>query len=187
MLYTRQGDGGTTKTLHCSQQLSKSSAIAEALGAVDELNSLLGFAKTQCQGLLTGKGESLPQTKGSPPREDYPLILSGIQQNLFIIQAELAGAVGKTITADKVAALEKIIDGIEKKLPPIKTFFVAGTGPSPITRGGTPAEADATTRANGFNPSDFALSALINNNAAAPSFKPVSRGLSEQQCNWLTL
>ena len=55
MLYTRKGDGGTTKVLYCDQRLSKSSAIAEALGAVDELNSLLGFCKTQCQ------GESLPK------------------------------------------------------------------------------------------------------------------------------
>lgn len=111
MLYTRQGDGGTTKTLHCDQRLSKSSAIAEALGDVDELNSCLGFCKTQCQGL--------------------PLPLLEIQQNLFIIQAELAGVPprrGKplTITADKVEKMEEVINKIEKELPPIKTFFIPG-------------------------------------------------------------
>ena len=52
--------------------------------------------------------------------------LTEVQQNLFIIQAELAGAPGKTITADKVERMEKIIDAIEKKLPPIKSFFIPG-------------------------------------------------------------
>ena len=115
-LYTRKGDSGTTKTLHCDQRLSKSSLIAEALGAVDEINSLLGFCKTQCQ------GESLPVGQGLT----FGPVLNQVQQNLFIIQAELAGAPGKTITADKVTALEKIIDAAEKALPPIKSFFVAG-------------------------------------------------------------
>lgn len=118
MLYTRKGDGGTTKTLHCDQRLSKSSAIAEALGAVDELNSLLGFVKVQCQN--TSPALVLVQGRG------LALILNQIQQNLFIIQAELAGASGKTVVKGKVMALEKIIDGIEKELPPIKTFFIPG-------------------------------------------------------------
>ena len=48
-----------------------------------------------------------------------------IQQDLFIIQAELAGA-EKTIVEKKVKWLEEIIDGIEKMLPPVKTFFVSG-------------------------------------------------------------
>jgi len=129
MLYTRKGDGGTTKTLHCDlpdgkagQRLSKSSAIAEALGAVDELNSLLGFVKTQClPDSKAGQGESLKQ--------GLTLVLSQVQQNLFIVQAELAGAQGKTIASEKVTAMEKIIDEIEQKLPPIKTFFVSGGTP----------------------------------------------------------
>lgn len=139
MLYTRKGDGGTTKTLHCDQtRISKSSAVAEALGAVDEVNSLLGFIRTQClpdlprrpAGDKAGQGDSLTLTKGSPLiAKDYPLILNQVQHNLFIVQAELAGAPGKTITADKVTALEKIIDGIEKELPTIKTFFVPGGAP----------------------------------------------------------
>ena len=119
MLYTRRGDGGTTKTLHCDQRLSKSSAVAEALGTVDELNSWLGFVKTQCQGSTL------------PPWQGRTLTLAGVQQNLFIIQAELAGAPprrGKplTVTVDKVKKMEKIIDQIEKELPPIKSFFIPG-------------------------------------------------------------
>lgn len=103
MLYTRKGDGGTTKTFGCDQRISKSSTIAEALGSLDEINSFLGLLKVKSGSDIIGR----------------------IQQDLFIIQAELAGA-NKTITEAKVKWLEEIIDGIEKTLPPIKTFFVSG-------------------------------------------------------------
>ena len=45
MLYTRKGDGGTTKTFGCNQKISKSSTTAEALGSLDEINSFLGLCK----------------------------------------------------------------------------------------------------------------------------------------------
>ncbi|WP_366535725.1 ATP:cob(I)alamin adenosyltransferase [Streptococcus pneumoniae] len=38
MLYTKRGDDGTTKTYGCDQRISKSSAVAEALGSLDEVN-----------------------------------------------------------------------------------------------------------------------------------------------------
>ncbi len=47
MLYTRKGDDGTTKTFGCDQRISKSSAVAEALGAMDEVNSYLGICKAK--------------------------------------------------------------------------------------------------------------------------------------------
>jgi cob(I)alamin adenosyltransferase len=42
MLYTGKGDNGTTKLFGCGERMSKSSAIAEALGSVDEINALIG-------------------------------------------------------------------------------------------------------------------------------------------------
>ncbi len=116
MLYTRKGDGGTTKTFGCDQRVSKSSSIAEALGSLDEINSFLGLIKVKSKGLefvLPTKKISVPET------------VDRIQQDLFIVQAELAGA-EKTIANEKVLWLEEIIDGIEKTLPPIKSFFVSG-------------------------------------------------------------
>ena len=47
MLYTRKGDNGTTKTFGCDQRISKSSAVAEALGSLDEANSFLGIARAK--------------------------------------------------------------------------------------------------------------------------------------------
>ena len=116
MLYTRKGDTGTTKTFSCDQRVSKSSSIAEALGSLDEINSFLGLIKVKAGSLSL----NLPLAKIGVYE-----IIGRIQQDLFIAQAELAGA-PKTIAREKVLWLEEIIDGIEKTLPPIKTFFVSG-------------------------------------------------------------
>lgn len=115
MFYTGAGDKGKTKLFGCSQECSKSSIIAEALGTVDEINSLIGLCKIKAQqvGLFSSQKQLVAEE------------LEAIQQDLFVIQAELAGA-DKTITEDKVKKVEAVIDLIEKELPPIKTFFVSG-------------------------------------------------------------
>lgn len=116
MLYTRKGDNGTTKTFGCDQRISKSSAVAEALGSLDEINSFLGLIK------IKSKNAKFSLKDGEISVSET---VDRIQQDFFIIQAELAGA-EKTIVEEKVKWLEEIIDGIEKILPPIKTFFVSG-------------------------------------------------------------
>lgn len=117
MLYTRKGDGGTTKTFGCDQRISKSSAIAEALGALDEINSFLGLCKVKS----ANKGSTFFEIQGRTLGD----IVHNVQQNLFIVQAELAGA-SKSIIGEKVKEVEIIVDAIEKKLSPIKTFFISG-------------------------------------------------------------
>ncbi len=114
MLYTGKGDKGKTGLFGCNQKISKSSAIAEALGSLDECNSFLGIVKIRSKG-LGFRVEGL----------EFGQIIHEIQQNLFIIQAELAGA-PKTIEESKLREVEKIINGIETKLPPIKSFFISG-------------------------------------------------------------
>jgi cob(I)alamin adenosyltransferase len=118
MLYTRKGDDGTTKTFGCNQRISKSSAIAEALGTLDETNSFLGLCRAMC-----GEEKDLRFMIQDLRFEE---IILGVQQNLFIIQAELAGAEGKTIAEDKVKQVERLIDTAEKEMPPIKSFFIPG-------------------------------------------------------------
>lgn len=114
MLYTRKGDNGTTKKFDCDQRFSKSAPIAEALGALDEVNSYIGVCKVE-------SAEVGLKAQGKAMRE----ILHDAQENLFMIQAEVAGA-KKTIGKEKIEAMEVVIDGIEKELPPIKTFFISG-------------------------------------------------------------
>ncbi len=117
MLYTKKGDNGTTKTFGCDQRISTSSTTAEALGSLDEINSFLGLCKVQA----TYIDFKLRYTSLAD-------IIHEMQKNLFIIQAEIAGA-DKAITEDKVKELEEIVDDIEKELPPIKSFFISGGMP----------------------------------------------------------
>jgi len=107
MLYTKKGDDGKTNIFGCDQRLSKSSAIAEALGCLDEINSYLGICKSKLSDI-----------------KDKELI-HRIQNDLFIIQAGVAGA-DKKINEEEVKYLKEIINNIEKELPPIKTFLISG-------------------------------------------------------------
>lgn len=135
MLYTGKGDNGKTTTFGCDQKISKSSAITEALGCLDEVNSFLGIVKVKALDL----GFRLKQNSTEFCSPEHPVgqdvlgiqdlrmgqIVENIQQNLFIIQAELAGADMK-IGENKLRECELLISEIEKELPPIKTFFISG-------------------------------------------------------------
>lgn len=114
MLYTRKGDKGDTGIFGCDQRFSKSSDIAEALGALDEANSFLGVCKME-----TAAKE--PYLEG----HNFSDMIEWAQQQLFIVQAHIAGA-DKTIEKEKITHMEAAIGMIEKELPPIKTFFVSG-------------------------------------------------------------
>ena len=116
MLYTRKGDKGTTKTYGCDQRISKGSAVAEALGSLDEVNSFLGVVKVRS---FTA-GEKFQLEKCS-----FGEIVHGIQQTLFMVQAEGAGF-PMQMTGAKVVEAEALTDAAEKLLPPIKTFFISG-------------------------------------------------------------
>jgi len=109
MLYTGKGDGGTTKLFGCSQErIAKSSEVPEALGALDELNAYLGLVKMH---------------QGAPER-----ITSGlreVQEALFIIQAEVAGS-DKRTREGTAEHLGEVVNEIEKEIPPITGFSVAG-------------------------------------------------------------
>jgi len=114
MLYTRKGDLGTSKVLNKEERISKDSLLFEVLGSVDELNAWLGVCKFKSKDMLS---EIM----------DLKIfnIVDRLQQDLFIIQAELAGAEMK-ISEDKIIWMEKITDEIEKVLPKIESFFVPG-------------------------------------------------------------
>src|SRR3989344_7442051 len=118
MLYTRKGDGGTTKAFDTKpgERISKASWRTTALGALDEINSLLGFCKIKV---------SEWQFRVSSDGPLFRDIIHQVQKDLFIVQAEIAGA-PKTIPPEKVLWMEKIIDVAERALPPIKSFVIPG-------------------------------------------------------------
>jgi cob(I)alamin adenosyltransferase len=70
-IYTRTGDDGTTGTAD-NRRIAKDSALIEAVGALDELNSQLGVLLSL----------NLPQ--------DVSVLLHAVQHQLFNIGAEPA-------------------------------------------------------------------------------------------------
>lgn len=114
-LFTGKGDGGTTKLFDSpqGQRVSKTSPIFECLGMLDELNTLVGWCKA-----------------GSPDdflvqEHKLKMILHDVQNHLFTLQAEVAGA-SKSIPLSSVEHLGVLINRIEATMPPITTFLVPG-------------------------------------------------------------
>jgi len=109
MLYTGKGDKGTTKLFGCDQErIAKSSEVPEALGALDELNAFIGFVKMHL---------------GAPERITNGL--REVQEALFIIQAEVAGS-DKRLREGAAEAVGELVNEIEKEIPPITGFSIAG-------------------------------------------------------------
>jgi len=115
MLYTGKGDKGDTYFFGSKKRESKASCQTEALGALDEINTFIGICRSKSKSVdIKIEGKSIPE------------ILQEVQQNLFIIQAAIAGA-DKKITQDKITEIGALVNSIEGELPPIKTFFLSGS------------------------------------------------------------
>ncbi len=119
MLYTRTGDDGMTKLFGSGVRVSKTSLVAEALGALDEVNSYLGLVRADLK-----RSGSMMVPVGAR-RVSAEVLLHSMQEVLFIVQAEVAGA-HKHVEKRKVTALECITDSIEDAMPPLHTFSLAG-------------------------------------------------------------
>ena len=118
ILYTGFGDNGTTTLFDCKQgRISKSAILIEALGSVDELNAYLGIIK-----VYSDIDKIILKTS---KKVFYSKIIDDIQQNLFIIQAELGGS-KMSVDKKETKKIENIINQIGKVLPPIKSFTISG-------------------------------------------------------------
>lgn len=118
ILYTGFGDNGTTTLFDCKQgRISKSAILIEALGSVDELNAYLGIIK-----VYSDIDKIILKTS---KKILYSKIIDDIQQNLFIIQAELGGS-KMSVDKKELKKIENIIKKIGEVLPPIKSFTISG-------------------------------------------------------------
>jgi len=103
-IYTLTGDKGDTGLVG-GQRVSKDSPRIWAYGTVDELNSAIGLARA------------------FKPGRKIDVILAGIQNDLFDLGAELAGAPGN-ISQSRVVALEKLMDKLKAKLGSLREFIL---------------------------------------------------------------
>lgn len=113
MLYTRKGDSGTSGLFGTSKRFRKDNFIFDALGTLDELNAFLGMCRAQV-------GYSKCQVDS-----DIEDSLFEVQEVIFVIQAELAGA-DKKVSQSQIDVLEKAIDATEAKVTTPRSFVVPG-------------------------------------------------------------
>jgi cob(I)alamin adenosyltransferase len=116
-IYTKTGDRGTTG-LFGGARVEKDDLRVEAYGTVDELNSVVGVARA------TG----LP--------EDVEVALAKVQEDLFVVGAELATVSGKEeklpmrlAGTSETEGLERAIDAWEAGLPALASFVLPGGSP----------------------------------------------------------
>lgn len=116
-IYTRGGDRGKT-SLGSHQRVSKNTPRIEAIGAVDELNAMLGLLMCEC------------------PKEHLDF-LATIQHDLFDVGADLSvtedlssPARPLRITPSQVLRLEQRIDALNTQLAPLNSFVLPGGRPA---------------------------------------------------------
>jgi cob(I)alamin adenosyltransferase len=114
-IYTRAGDGGET-SLGDGTRVRKTDPLIAAIGAVDELNAVLGVS------IAAGLPERLHS------------LLERIQNELFDLGADLsvppAEGAGERlrIGRERVEALEQLCDELNEELEPLRSFVLPGGG-----------------------------------------------------------
>ena len=122
-VYTRTGDRGETR-LAGGKKVSKDSPRVETYGTIDELNSILGLARTFNE-------QEIQRSQASKRLDE---ILKQIQNELFDLGGELAKTPGASrgqpgrVGPEEVAALERCIDECLKDLKPLDSFILPGGG-----------------------------------------------------------
>ena len=109
-VYTRTGDKGET-SLVGGERVSKASLRVESFGEVDELNSLIGFARARLED------------------EVVDAALGSIQNDLFTLGADLASTSEvkvPRIEESFIAGLELGADKFLSELEPLKEFILPG-------------------------------------------------------------
>ena len=118
-VYTKTGDKGKTR-LAGGQVVWKDSLRVEAYGTVDELNAAIGSVYAMRE-----------ETSAHDSLQDE---LRWVQNKLFDIGGLLATAPGQTfshmpqITSLDTARLERLIDGCQIELAPLREFILPGGG-----------------------------------------------------------
>ena len=123
-VYTRGGDKGMT-SLVGGDRVRKDHVRIETYGTVDELNAVIGLART-----FNGRSNADPAVVA---RLDEMLRL--VQNDLFNVGADLATPAESRwdgmhrVGGDEVTLLENWIDELNGDLPPLREFILPGGGP----------------------------------------------------------
>lgn len=106
---TKTGDDGKT-SLADGQRITKNHPIINALGDLDHLNSIIGWAEAASSNKI------------------YSQDLKNIQQDIFNISGDISLPDGDTalLSIDRIDYLEEKIKEMSNDLPPLKEFILPG-------------------------------------------------------------
>lgn len=115
-IYTKTGDKGDTGLIDGSR-ISKSDLRIRAYGEVDEANSHIGLI--------------ISSIEKNSIFDDVRKILLNVQQDLFVLGAELANPNtlkddNMLVKREMISTIEKYIDNFESELAPITYFILPG-------------------------------------------------------------
>jgi cob(I)alamin adenosyltransferase len=115
-IYTKTGDKGDTGLIDGSR-ISKSDLRIIAYGEVDEANSHIGLI--------------ISNIEKNSIFDDVKKILLDVQQDLFVLGAELANPNtlkddNMLVKREMISTIEKYIDNFESELAPISNFILPG-------------------------------------------------------------
>jgi cob(I)alamin adenosyltransferase len=106
-IVTRTGDDGTTG-LADGSRVEKDAPRIEAMGAVDELNSVIGLLIAEA------------------PPEEIVACLTGVQHDLLDLGGELSAPGHPVLQVEHVARLDAALARHNATLPPLKDFILPG-------------------------------------------------------------
>jgi cob(I)alamin adenosyltransferase len=109
---TRKGDAGVTR-LGGGEQISKADTRVEAYGAIDELNTVIGLARTQCND------------------EEIRREVRAIQRELFAVGSAVSTKVDSkkeipTIDKEMVARLDALVERFEREPNVLRDWSIPG-------------------------------------------------------------
>lgn len=115
-IYTKTGDKGDTGLIDGSR-ISKSDLRIIAYGVVDEANSHIGLI--------------ISNIEKNSIFDDVKKILLNVQQDLFVLGAELANPNtlkddNMLVKREMISTIEKYIDNFDSELAPISNFILPG-------------------------------------------------------------
>jgi len=123
-VYTKVGDKGSTYLVG-GREVSKGETRIEAYGSVDELNAVVGLART-----FNGQNG-----QNATVQNRIESMLKTVQNDLFRVGADLATLPDdrwegmERPNAEDIEQLERWIDELNEDLPALKEFILPGGGP----------------------------------------------------------
>jgi cob(I)alamin adenosyltransferase len=120
-IYTKKGDKGRTGIFvpkpGKKKRIAKDAVRIEAVGTIDELDSLIGVCAGSCMNMAVGKKQKLTD------------ILYNIQRNLLTTGSIVGGSPLEFDGEEEAKKMEILIDEIDLMIPKLTNFILPGGDP----------------------------------------------------------